>query len=156
MCVCNHEFESVYLQLIKSETHLHENLEIFSKIIYNKIKENSYYTCMNILIIRCTFFFLIRWEKDEGSIPQFEGITTRLLDDYTSQLYIEKISSRHNGEYTCLASNRAATRKSSAKLTVQGMWWDWVVIVWDQTTMWLMPFVRIMQIRELYRLFYEN
>ncbi|XP_042239240.1 Down syndrome cell adhesion molecule-like protein Dscam2 isoform X3 [Homarus americanus] len=59
-----------------------------------------------------------RWEKDGGPVPIYDGITTRLLDDYQTQLVIDRISSRHNGEYTCLASNAAATRHYTAKLTV--------------------------------------
>ncbi|ROT63266.1 Down syndrome cell adhesion molecule-like protein [Penaeus vannamei] len=59
-----------------------------------------------------------RWEKDGGPVPLYDGITTRLLDDYQTQLVIEKISSRHNGDYTCLASNSAATRSYTATLTV--------------------------------------
>lgn len=53
-------------------------------------------------------------------MPLYDGITTRLLDDYQTQLVIEKISSRHNGDYTCLASNSAATRSYTATLTVNG------------------------------------
>ncbi|XP_066972085.1 cell adhesion molecule Dscam1 [Macrobrachium rosenbergii] len=58
------------------------------------------------------------WEKDGGPVPVYDGVTTRLLDDYQMQLVIDRISSRHNGEYTCLASNQAATRSYTAKLTV--------------------------------------
>ena len=61
-----------------------------------------------------------RWEKDGGSIPMYEGVSTRLLDDYSSQLVIERISSKHNGDFTCLATNSAATRKHTATLTVNG------------------------------------
>lgn len=66
-----------------------------------------------------------RWEKDGGPVPLYDGITTRLLDDYQTQLVIEKISSRHNGDYTCLASNSAATRSYTATLTVNGKEAGW-------------------------------
>ncbi|XP_050698368.1 cell adhesion molecule Dscam2-like isoform X2 [Eriocheir sinensis] len=59
-----------------------------------------------------------RWEKDGGPVPIYDGITTRLLDDYQTQLVIDRISSRHNGEYTCVASNSAATRHYTTRLTV--------------------------------------
>ncbi|KAA0202560.1 hypothetical protein HAZT_HAZT010227 [Hyalella azteca] len=61
-----------------------------------------------------------RWEKDGGPIPPQERTTTRLLDDYSSQLVIERISSRHNGEYACTAENAAATATRAARLTVNG------------------------------------
>ena len=53
-------------------------------------------------------------------MPIYDGITTRLLDDYQTQLVIDRISSRHNGEYTCVASNAAATRHYTTRLTVNG------------------------------------
>ena len=66
------------------------------------------------------FYWTTRWEKDNGPIPMYDGVSTRILDAYSSQLVIESISSRHNGQYTCLATNQAATRTHTAKLTVNG------------------------------------
>ncbi|CAL4060004.1 unnamed protein product [Meganyctiphanes norvegica] len=60
----------------------------------------------------------LRWEKDGGPVPQYEGITTRYIDDYTSRLQIDRITSRLSGEYTCLATNQAGTTWHTASLRV--------------------------------------
>ncbi|XP_076048641.1 Down syndrome cell adhesion molecule 4 isoform X2 [Oratosquilla oratoria] len=84
----------------------------------NKILSEGNRASLTCQILEGDLPVTFRWEKDLGPLPLYEGITTRLLDDYSTQLVIERISSRHNGEYSCLATNQAGTRSYAAKLTV--------------------------------------
>lgn len=60
-----------------------------------------------------------RWERD-GSEGLGPGATTRRLDEYSSALIIERITSSHTGNYTCIAQNIAGTEWFTVPLTVNG------------------------------------
>uniref|UniRef100_T1J6W3 Ig-like domain-containing protein n=2 Tax=Strigamia maritima TaxID=126957 RepID=T1J6W3_STRMM len=60
----------------------------------------------------------ILWMKDGRPISPDLGITRRDIDDYSSILTIEKVQTTHNGNYTCVVSNDAATVNYTAQLTV--------------------------------------
>lgn len=62
----------------------------------------------------------IKWLKDDQPILPNRGITTRLFDGYTGSLSIDSVTSSHNGNYTCVASNAAATVTFTAQLRVNG------------------------------------
>ncbi|GLH07043.1 Down syndrome cell adhesion molecule-like protein Dscam2 [Gryllus bimaculatus] len=60
-----------------------------------------------------------RWERNGQPIPLSNyGITTRRLDEYSTSLVIEQITSRHSGNYTCVAQNIAGAESFTVPLTV--------------------------------------
>lgn len=62
----------------------------------------------------------ISWLKDGRPLPTDFGINVRNFDEYSSVLSIDYVTSHHNGNYTCLASNAAATANFMAPLLVNG------------------------------------
>uniref|UniRef100_T1IT69 Down syndrome cell adhesion molecule-like protein Dscam2 n=1 Tax=Strigamia maritima TaxID=126957 RepID=T1IT69_STRMM len=60
----------------------------------------------------------IQWLKDNINLPSNLAITVRNLDEFSSILTISNINPKHNGNYTCQASNSAATSTHTAKLNV--------------------------------------
>uniref|UniRef100_T1JP33 Down syndrome cell adhesion molecule-like protein Dscam2 n=1 Tax=Strigamia maritima TaxID=126957 RepID=T1JP33_STRMM len=60
----------------------------------------------------------INWLKDSHPIPKDLSITISDFDEYSSILSIENVTSKHNGNYTCIASNAAASIKYSTLLFV--------------------------------------
>lgn len=62
----------------------------------------------------------ISWLKDfRPLMPEF-GLNIRNLDEYSSILSIDYLTTHHNGNYTCLASNTAASATFTAPLLVYG------------------------------------
>uniref|UniRef100_T1IX56 Down syndrome cell adhesion molecule n=1 Tax=Strigamia maritima TaxID=126957 RepID=T1IX56_STRMM len=61
----------------------------------------------------------IRWEKDGHVIDPDSGITIHNFDEYSSVLSIDPLTPGHQGNYTCYASNTAATATHSAQLVVK-------------------------------------
>lgn len=60
-----------------------------------------------------------RWEKDGEPIqPTSLGVTVEFLNQYTSTLFFEKASQKHNGNYTCIASNPYAEANHTASLVL--------------------------------------
>ena len=56
-------------------------------------------------------------------LPPFvlaDGVIISELNEFTSLLVIGRAAAHHSGNYTCAASNSAATVYSSATLTVNG------------------------------------
>ena len=62
----------------------------------------------------------IYWQKDGITIPNNLGISIHNIDTYTSILTIDHVESKHGGNYTCIAQNKAATSSHSAMLVVNG------------------------------------
>ncbi|CAH1795907.1 unnamed protein product [Owenia fusiformis] len=60
----------------------------------------------------------IEWYKDDQAIPADLGITVMKTDIYSSTLSIGDASPRHNGNYTCVASNKAASTNYTSELHV--------------------------------------
>ncbi|KAJ8394703.1 hypothetical protein AAFF_G00043030 [Aldrovandia affinis] len=60
----------------------------------------------------------ITWHKDGRPIPTSLGVTIDNID-FTSSLRISNLSSRHNGYYTCIARNDAATVEHKSELIVR-------------------------------------
>uniref|UniRef100_T1JCZ7 Down syndrome cell adhesion molecule-like protein Dscam2 n=1 Tax=Strigamia maritima TaxID=126957 RepID=T1JCZ7_STRMM len=58
----------------------------------------------------------ITWLKDGQPIPGELGVSVQMLDEYSSSLVIRSVTLRHNGNYTCVASNAAAAAFHSALL----------------------------------------
>ncbi|XP_031340632.1 Down syndrome cell adhesion molecule-like protein Dscam2 isoform X2 [Photinus pyralis] len=61
-----------------------------------------------------------RWERNGKTISNnvVEGTSVRRIDEFSSSLIIEKVSSTHSGNYTCVASNIAGSEKYIVPLTV--------------------------------------
>src|SRR5277367_4686044 len=62
----------------------------------------------------------IKWTKDGRPISESLGIVIRKLDDFSSTLMIPIITPRHNGNYTCTATNAARSSQHTAVLNVNG------------------------------------
>lgn len=70
----------------------------------------------------------LKWLKDGTAIentlsftPSVPGIKSRLIDEFSLALIIENLSSvSHNGNYSCIATNDAATVNHTAQLIVNG------------------------------------
>ncbi|GAB6022583.1 Down syndrome cell adhesion molecule-like protein 1 [Chamberlinius hualienensis] len=62
----------------------------------------------------------IRWFKNGQPLlsSSHTGVTIRIFDGYTSSLSIQSVTPGHNGNYTCVASNAAATVNFTAPLSV--------------------------------------
>ncbi|KAK7466725.1 hypothetical protein BaRGS_00037167, partial [Batillaria attramentaria] len=60
----------------------------------------------------------IAWEKDGKSIPHDLGVMVQKLGTYSSMLSIADASPKHDGNYTCHASNAAASASYTAPLHV--------------------------------------
>uniref|UniRef100_T1JA71 Down syndrome cell adhesion molecule-like protein Dscam2 n=1 Tax=Strigamia maritima TaxID=126957 RepID=T1JA71_STRMM len=60
----------------------------------------------------------IDWLKDGIPVAADTGLTLRQIDDYSSVLTIGSVQRKHSGNYTCVASNSAASSNFSASLTV--------------------------------------
>lgn len=61
----------------------------------------------------------ITWRKDGQVIVSGSGITIE-TKEFMSSLQISSVSLKHNGNYTCIASNDAATVSRERQLIVRG------------------------------------
>lgn len=62
-----------------------------------------------------------KWEKDGVDSESLNlGANLRRIDEYSASLIIERISSMHTGNYTCIAQNLAGIEKYTIPLTVNG------------------------------------
>lgn len=63
-----------------------------------------------------------RWERDGRAITSniMHGIHVKKIDEYSSSLIIDRVTSEHSGNYSCIASNVAGTEKFVVPLTVKG------------------------------------
>jgi hypothetical protein len=64
--------------------------------------------------------FSITWSLQGDIVSSEPGLTTTQIGGRTSMLMIDAVGPRHVGIYTCNASNRAGSAKSSAELKVNG------------------------------------
>lgn len=62
----------------------------------------------------------ITWRKDGQEIVSGTSGVTIETKEFMSSLQISKVSLKHNGNYTCIASNDAATVSSERQLIVTG------------------------------------
>ncbi|XP_022240839.1 Down syndrome cell adhesion molecule-like protein Dscam2 [Limulus polyphemus] len=60
----------------------------------------------------------IYWTKDGYPISTDLGISVRVIDNFSVALVINKLEPTHNGNYTCFATNEAATVQYTAQLVV--------------------------------------
>jgi Down syndrome cell adhesion protein 1 len=62
----------------------------------------------------------ISWMKDHQPVSHELAIDIRDIEDYSSILAITSVSSRHSGNYTCVARNPAKETTYTAELVVTG------------------------------------
>lgn len=62
----------------------------------------------------------ISWMKDHQPVSHELDIDIRDIEDYSSILAITSVSSRHSGNYTCVARNPAKETTYTAELVVTG------------------------------------
>lgn len=64
-----------------------------------------------------------RWERNGKPVSNNVALGTsiRRNDEFSSSLIIDKVSSAHSGNYTCIASNVAGSEKYVVPLTVNGI-----------------------------------
>ncbi|CAN7980654.1 unnamed protein product, partial [Ixodes pacificus] len=62
----------------------------------------------------------ISWLRDGKPLKSGPDLEVRVLDAFSVALAIEALSPSHNGNYTCLASNAAASVNYTAPLRVHG------------------------------------
>lgn len=79
---------------------------------------------MSCLVSRGDPPISIQWFKDGHSLTQAtaaaQDIVLQDIDEYASFLAIASLNVHHAGNYTCLASNKAAQDSKTARLTVNG------------------------------------
>lgn len=65
---------------------------------------------------------MFTWIKVDGGVNNGLGVgtVTRNHDEYSSSLIIERITTEHAGNYTCIATNAAGEEKFTVPLTVNG------------------------------------
>lgn len=61
-----------------------------------------------------------KWLRNGKPLPLGGGTQTRRIDEFSVSLVIEKVNSRHSGNYTCVASNVAGEESFTVPLTVNG------------------------------------
>jgi hypothetical protein len=63
-----------------------------------------------------------RWERNGKAVSNNAALGTviRRIDEFSSSLIIEQVTSAHTGNYTCIASNVAGAEKHVVPLTVNG------------------------------------
>uniref|UniRef100_T1JJJ3 Ig-like domain-containing protein n=1 Tax=Strigamia maritima TaxID=126957 RepID=T1JJJ3_STRMM len=94
------------------------------KIVHFAFQDDQFFKGMRAQIV-CAVSqgdmpITFQWLKDGKSISTSMGITTRNYDEHANSLTIENVSSAHTGNYTCVASNRAAKVSHTAQLLVHG------------------------------------
>ncbi|KAL3194739.1 hypothetical protein MRX96_045945 [Rhipicephalus microplus] len=61
----------------------------------------------------------IRWLKDSAPVaPDGRNVKVESSNEYSSTLFIKQVGYRHRGEYTCVASNLAASANYSSNMVV--------------------------------------
>lgn len=62
-----------------------------------------------------------KWLFNSRPVHEISGITTIKLGNRNAVLNIDSVSAKHAGNYTCFASNRAATLNYTSQLIVNGI-----------------------------------
>lgn len=62
----------------------------------------------------------ITWLKDGIPLPSDLKGSINMVNEYTSTISFGSVSQKHNGNYTCVASNPVASRNHTAAMTVKG------------------------------------
>lgn len=63
---------------------------------------------------------MFTWLKDGKEVRDYEGVSTAVVDDFTSTLSIAKLGALSNGNYTCRVSNKAGVDEKFDVLLVNG------------------------------------
>ena len=65
--------------------------------------------------------FKFNWLKNEKSIESSLNNLAIRTDEFSSDLTFTKVSSRHNGNYTCVVTNNIVSTSHTASLIVDGI-----------------------------------
>lgn len=63
---------------------------------------------------------LVSWFRDGQDLESDESVRVTRIDSLTSMLAISDLTSRHSGNYTCVAKNDVAAVAETAVLLVKG------------------------------------
>lgn len=64
--------------------------------------------------------FKFSWLKDGREVANLEGISTAVVDEFTSTLTIARLGALSNGNYSCKVSNNVGTDEKYDILKVNG------------------------------------
>lgn len=74
------------------------------------------------LVITGDLPITFKWFFNDHPVKEFAGITTVKLGNRNSVLNIDSVTGKHAGNYTCIASNEAASFSYTSELIVNGTW----------------------------------
>lgn len=72
------------------------------------------------LVITGDLPVIFKWFFNDRPVKEFAGITTVKLGNRNSVLNIDSVTGKHAGNYTCEASNQAASFNYTSELVVNG------------------------------------
>ncbi|GFR28233.1 titin [Trichonephila clavata] len=64
--------------------------------------------------------FDFKWLKDGLNLQETSGLTIKLVDEFSSMLFIKSLGAESNGNYTCKVSNSAGWDEKSDILNMKG------------------------------------
>ncbi|XP_049947469.1 Down syndrome cell adhesion molecule-like protein Dscam2 [Schistocerca serialis cubense] len=78
---------------------------------------------MNLMCVvsKGDFPIAIQWLKDGVAINYEQGVSEKSFDEYSSTLSFNSLMMKHTGNYTCQASNAAASRNYTVEVVVNGI-----------------------------------
>ncbi|XP_049947032.1 Down syndrome cell adhesion molecule-like protein Dscam2 [Schistocerca serialis cubense] len=78
---------------------------------------------MNLMCVvsKGDFPIAIQWLKDGVAINYEQGVSENSFDEYSSTLSFNSLMMKHTGNYTCQASNAAASRNYTVEVVVNGI-----------------------------------
>lgn len=83
----------------------------------SNVAESASVAC---LVITGDLPIIFKWFFDGRPVKELAGITTVKLGNRNSVLNIDSVSARHAGQFTCAASNQAASFNFTSRLIVNG------------------------------------
>lgn len=85
---------------------------------------------MSCIVTSGDFPITFKWLFNNKPISEVSGISTVKLGKRNSAMTIDSVNGRHAGNYTCQASNSAATVNYTAVLIVNGIWvWQNIFLI---------------------------
>ncbi|XP_046984271.1 Down syndrome cell adhesion molecule-like protein Dscam2 [Schistocerca americana] len=78
---------------------------------------------MNLMCVvsKGDFPIAIQWLKNGVAINYEQEVSEKIFDEYSSTLSFSSLATKHTGNYTCRASNAAASRNYTVEVVVNGI-----------------------------------